>query len=130
MKKKICIRLFCVLTVLGCGLSCAGGYYIHNWQKEKKVAQKEITEPLAEVQVTEPALGNTLESSVVVQAYEFVLGQEDGYVVVYYADGENLHSRTDIPIERLSLELQEEILAGKAIANEAELYNFLENYSS
>ena len=37
---------------------------------------------------------------------------------------------TDILLENLSTELQEEIIQGKYMENEQALYNFLESYSS
>ena len=45
-------------------------------------------------------------------------------------DKKTIHTNTDILLEDLSEELQSEIIRGKYIENEQELYNFLESYSS
>lgn len=54
----------------------------------------------------------------------------DHFVIVYEEDKKTLHTNTDILLESLSEELQTEIIGGKYIENEQELYNFLESYSS
>lgn len=60
----------------------------------------------------------------------FFLEEEDGMVVVYLIDGHKLYERTGIELKHLPSSLQAEILLGKRIKNEPELYDFLENYSS
>ncbi len=54
----------------------------------------------------------------------------DHFVVVYEEDKRHLHMNTDILLENLSDALKAEIIQGKFIENEEELYNFLESYSS
>lgn len=71
-----------------------------------------------------------MESLSVVEPYEYVLLEEDGYVAVYLSDKKTLYASTDIRMEKLPEELQQEITEGKFIESEAALYNFLENYSS
>ena len=61
---------------------------------------------------------------------EYVLGEEDGMVVVYEEDGHTVYERTDITVSHLQEELQEEIKSGKQIKDNRELYGFLEAYSS
>ena len=70
------------------------------------------------------------ESLNVVEPYEYVLLAEEGYVAVYCADRKTLYASTDIQIQNLPDELQQEIQEGKLISSEEQLYNFLENYSS
>lgn len=60
----------------------------------------------------------------------FQLKTEDGYVVVYKKDTEEVFEYTDIPFETLPEKLQAEVLLGKTVENLDDLYNFLENYSS
>lgn len=60
----------------------------------------------------------------------FFLVNENHYVVVYQKDLQNVYMNTDIPVEELPENLQEEIIKIKYIENEKELYNFLESYSS
>ncbi len=60
----------------------------------------------------------------------FFLMANNGYVSVYCNDMRTLYLSTDIELEHLPQELQQEILDKKYIKNEEELYNFLESYSS
>lgn len=60
----------------------------------------------------------------------FYLMVADHFVIVYEEDKKTIHMNTDILLESLSEELQTEIIGGKYIENEQELYNFLESYSS
>lgn len=60
----------------------------------------------------------------------FLLKVHNGYVAVY-KNGENqIFEETGIPLEILPKALQSEILLGKTIKNQDDLYDFLENYSS
>ena len=60
----------------------------------------------------------------------FFLMNENHYVVVYDQSLSEVYMNTDILVEDLSAELQEEILQMKYVENEKELFNFLESYSS
>ena len=60
----------------------------------------------------------------------FYLMVADHFVIVYEKDKKTIHTNTDSLLESLSEELQTEIIRGKYIENEQELYNFLESYSS
>lgn len=61
---------------------------------------------------------------------EFYLAVENNYVVVYESDKKTKYMATGIPLQSLSAELAAEILRFKYVGSEAELYNFLESYSS
>ena len=61
---------------------------------------------------------------------EFYLAVENNYVVVYESDKKTKYMSTGIPLQSLSAELAGEILRFKYVGSEAELYNFLESYSS
>lgn len=65
-----------------------------------------------------------------VQSNQFCLVAEQNYVVVYYGDLNTLFMYTDIKLDSLPKELQEEIIRVKYITGEGDLYNFLESYSS
>ncbi|MDE6847357.1 MAG: hypothetical protein K2J99_16545 [Lachnospiraceae bacterium] len=54
----------------------------------------------------------------------------DHFIVVYREDKQTLYMNTDILLESLSETLQTEIMQGKYVETEEELYNFLESYSS
>lgn len=56
--------------------------------------------------------------------------EEDGYVVVYYADKETIFDFTSIQVKELPLAVQMEIDDGKRVESLSQVYGFLENYSS
>lgn len=60
----------------------------------------------------------------------FYLKVADHFIIVCEEDGQTLYMNTDILLERLPDSLQREIMAGKPVAGEEELYLFLESYSS
>lgn len=60
----------------------------------------------------------------------FYLMVQDHFIVVYEEDRSALFMNTDILLERLPDSLQREIMEGKFVAGEEELYLFLESYSS
>lgn len=60
----------------------------------------------------------------------FFLLNEDHHVVVYDHELSEVYMDTDILVENLSADLQEEIIQMKYIEDEGELFNFLESYSS
>ena len=65
-----------------------------------------------------------------IEAYQFVLVNNDNYVTVYQLPENEIYEYTDVIMDVLPAELQEEIRQGKYLRNEEELYNFLESYSS
>lgn len=62
--------------------------------------------------------------------YKYYMIGENGYVTVYYIDKNTVYEYTNIAVDSLPSDLQEEIQNGKYIISLDELYNFLENYSS
>lgn len=60
----------------------------------------------------------------------FYLMVADHFIVVYEQDKKTLYMNTDILLENLEVDLQAEIMKGKYIESEEELYHFLESYSS
>ena len=62
--------------------------------------------------------------------FRFFIKEADGLVNIYREDGTTLYETTDIPVSLLPESLRQEISAGKGVATEQELYDFLENYSS
>ena len=55
---------------------------------------------------------------------------EDGYLTVYDGNRKQVILYTDIPVFSLPQTVQEEVMDGKYIQTEEELYNLLESYSS
>lgn len=60
----------------------------------------------------------------------FYLMVADHFIVVYHEDKSTLYMNTDILLDLLPESLQREIMEGKYVASEEELYLFLESYSS
>lgn len=60
----------------------------------------------------------------------FYLMVADHFIVVYEEDRSTLYMNTDILLDLLPDSLQREIMEGKYVASEEELYLFLESYSS
>jgi len=60
--------------------------------------------------------------------YKYYLINEGGFVTVYYIDKTTVYEYTNIALDSLPTELQDEISTGKYITDLNELYNFLENY--
>ena len=61
--------------------------------------------------------------------YGYILAQ-DGLLTVYDGNRRHVILYTDISLFDLPEEIQQEILDGKEVASEQELYNLLESYSS
>ena len=61
---------------------------------------------------------------------EFLLKVENGCITVYDKESGEIFEHTNIPLETLPQELQAEVLLGKTLSGDQELYSFLENYSS
>ena len=55
---------------------------------------------------------------------------ENNMVNVYYSDRKTVYMYTDIVLDTLPEEIQNEIIGAKYIRSPMELYNFLESYSS
>lgn len=129
MRKSIRIPLILLIAVVLCGSAYSIGYYYSARQWEGRMAQ--------EPALLDSGLRNTVElrdsdksAAVAAATCEYVLGEQDGYIIVYYADRETVYSNTDIQVAYLSEELKKEIEEGKPIYSEQELYNFLESHSS
>lgn len=60
----------------------------------------------------------------------FYLGVQNNYVVVYLDDRETVYIETDILLESLPDNIQQQIIQYMFIEDEEALYNFLESYSS
>ena len=126
MKKSSSICLFLFVAVLICCIAYGGGYYLSSYNSKKRTEQN-----LAQnEQKQQEEYSDSVKSDAVVNPFEFVLGEENGYIIVYNADKKTVYSKTDIRLDNLSAQLQKEIIVGKLIYSESELYNFLESYSS
>ena len=135
MEKKCSIRLFLSGILISAAFCLCIGFFAGNHRtrkiyEERIVLLKQQNENLLAMQKAAEEEKELAESLSLVEPYEYLLLAEDGYVAVYYADGKTLYAVTDIRMEELPDDLQEEIQQGKSIGDEAQLYNFLENYTS
>lgn len=60
----------------------------------------------------------------------YYLAVENNYVIVYEGDMKTVYQTTDIMLDELPKDLQEEIMNMKYLASEEEVYQFLESHSS
>ncbi len=135
MEKKCSIRLFLFGIIISAAFSLSAGFFAgthKSWEtyEERIVLLQQQNEDLLARQTADRKEQNLAESLKMVEPWAYILVEEDGYVAVYRGDRETLFSSTDIRISDLPEELQEEIREGKGIETEAQLYNFLESYSS
>ena len=94
--------------------------YQFSFQKAREHAQEEA-EVKRETQ-TVPADANKKEG--------YYLIEEGGFLVVYASDRKTVYEYTDIAYDDLPENVRNEIRYGKYIRSQADLYGFLENYSS
>ncbi len=135
MEKKCSIRFLLFGIILSAAFSLSVGFFAgfhkswNTYEERIVLLQKQNEDLLAkqELQEAENALSESLK---VVDPYQYILLEENGYVAVYHADRETLFASTDILVTDLPEDLQIEINQGKLIENEEQLYNFLENYTS
>lgn len=125
MRKTVCICILCVL--LGTLAIIGGVLCFREWNEKKKelpetqnIGTNELKEETEEL----------LPSIELQQSFDYVIVEEEGFLVVYERDMETIFLETHIPFYRLSEELQEEVLAGKKFQTIEAVYDFLENYSS
>lgn len=135
MERKCSIRLLISGIIISAGLCLSLGFLAgirkNQTSYEARIALlQQQNEKLTEQKKTAERESYFAESLKVIEPYEYILLAEDGYVAVYYTDRETLYAVTDIRLEALPEDLQEEIHQGKFIGNEEQLYNFLENYTS
>lgn len=133
MKKKCSIRLFVAGILMAVAAGSCAGFFMgtqKNWKVyEKRIALLEEKNKRLE-RKEKDMVSDVRESLNVVEPYEYVLKEENGFVVVYHTDQKTLYASTGILVSELPGELQQEIQEGKYIGSEEQLYNFLENYSS
>lgn len=106
----IIIGVFCIA-----GLTFwLGSEYMNYRQAAKEYEEASRQELTTEVQIE----------------YLYYLAIHDDMVIVYQNDKETIYEYTDILLSDLPTEVQEELKNGKFVLDDAELYDFLESYSS
>lgn len=130
MNRTNYIRIFYVATFLSVCLCFYLGYQMaHDFQNQEKVKEHLVSQGTEQEEaVTEEETDLAITNMEI--PYEYVIVEEEGYLLVYMQDLETIYMYTDIRMAELSESLQEEIRLGKPFQNLKELYDFLENYSS
>lgn len=90
----------------------------------------QVSQLKAQVQELQTEREDALRANTGAADEGYVLKAAGGCVWVYEGDGETVYESTEILLNSLPDKLQREILAGKHLSTELELYSFLENYSS
>ncbi|MGN0161603.1 MAG: BofC C-terminal domain-containing protein [Lachnospiraceae bacterium] len=65
-----------------------------------------------------------------VEVVPFIAMAENGYVAIYYSEDGSLYDYTEISVNQLPEGVQKNLEDGIGFANEQELYEFLETYTS
>lgn len=137
MKKECSIRFLALGIILSAVISLSAGFFAgtiknqKSYEKDIDLLKRQNKTLLAQIEQAEMEREKEFAESLnVVEPYQYVLLEEEGYVAVYCADRKTLYASTDIQIQSLPDELQQEIQEGKPISSEEQLYGFLENYSS
>lgn len=102
-------------------------------EKNADLSLDELEEGLTEYQL----ISYSPEKIIVRKVYDsaqagtsYYLLSEDGAITVYYRDRKTIFEYTGIMTEHLPADIQTKVLHGMEIKDEAELYDFLETYSS
>ena len=62
--------------------------------------------------------------------YKYYIKYSGGCITVFYCDYKTVYEYTDIQLSQLPSHIQSQVISGKRIRDEKELFDFLENYSS
>lgn len=121
MKTKYCVGfflgIFLFMSLMGIGAQI-GYQYIQN---------RQIAYPIREIEKSGPSLlaeGNAVKNE------GFYLREQNGCLVVYLADNENIYEYTNIQVEELPSDMQEMVRDGMYVKTIKQLFGILENYTS
>lgn len=119
MKKSYCIGFFVAVFLF---VFCLGLGYQFSYQYMMDKQEARHVEEQEEDTVTTKGEAKKNEGYYILELH--------GYAAVYLSDKETLYELTEISVEDLPEEVQEEVRVGKYLETTRELYGFLENYSS
>lgn len=117
MKRKISICIIVLITVI---------VLIILFTNEKKETMPKETETLEVTEETETVLPANTDNI----HYAYLVKAREQKLVVYCSDGETVYFETGIAVRSLSESLQQKAEEGIGFFTEADLYDFLESYSS
>ena len=127
MKNKYGIGFFAVTIIAVLMITCA---YQFTFQKAKERAQAEQKTEEEERKETGTEEESVTADGAALKEDCYYLMEVNGYVVVYLSDRTTAYEYTDIRFDELPPSVREEVRNGKYVEGEAQLYGFLENYSS
>ena len=119
MKRQISISIFFAIFLI-----LLVWLYI-KFYNENKVNENELS---TEVKIVKEEDAITISEEY--HLYEFYIKDENGKVVVYQTKNQEFYMETGISTYILPLVIRERIMSGIFFETEAELYDFLESYSS
>ena len=125
MKNKYGIGFFAVTIIAVLMITCA---YQFTFQKAKDQAEQKTEEE--ERKETGAEEESVTADGAALKEDCYYLMEVNGYVVVYLSDRTTAYEYTDIRFDELPPSVREEVRNGKYVEGEAQLYGFLENYSS
>ena len=117
MKRKISICIIVLIAVI---------VLIILFTNEKKETIPKETETLEVTEETETVLPANTDNS----HYAYLVKAREQKLVVYCSDGETVYFETGIAVRSLSESMQQKAEEGIGFFTEADLYDFLESYSS
>lgn len=117
MKRKISICIIVLIAVI---------VLIILFTNEKKETIPKETETLEVTEETETVLPANTDNI----HYAYLVKAREQKLVVYCSDGETVYFETGITVRSLSESMQQKAEDGIGFFTEADLYDFLESYSS
>ena len=117
MKRKISICIIVLIAVI---------VLILLFTNEKKETIPKETETLEVTEETETVLPANTDNI----HYAYLVKAREQKLVVYCSDGETVYLETGIAVRSLSESMQQKAEEGIGFFTEADLYDFLESYSS
>lgn len=122
MKQKYSICIFAVL------LLALSGIVAGLWTTGRRDGGSTQTKTQEEWQ--ESTEGSAVYSGKSQESYAYIIFDVDGHLLVYYSDNTTVFFDTGILSRSLSEKIRQQLAYGIRFADEDELYEFLENYSS
>lgn len=117
------------MICFGCILLVVGIYTPKQKKSEiKQVKQRNTTQMIEhqQVEATEECVPTQKE----LNGYSYIIYQDGERLTVYNSDNKTTYMETDILVEQLPEELQNQLAFGISFQTEADLFDFLESYSS
>ena len=122
MKRKYSICIFVAALLVVSGLLVWFGTTDRSGSNEEQTKTQEEWQESTEE--------NAIYSGKTQESYAYIIFDVDGHLLVFYSDNTTVFFDTGILSHSLSEEMRKQLTYGIRFADEDELYEFLENYSS